>query len=230
MSKTKDFHPDLLRPLEQVCEPDPRNTAFVKLDHISGSFIPLDIRDQHEAISQYALHEGVPEEIQVQFETVKNLYLYAWFVYRFYPVSEHQSLACLEFALRKRLEPELPKGEIEGRKPTLGPLLRYVIKQGYIRSEGFQRWRDAAQRRAVLRYPMEKIDEMHATELKEIDLDNSEATVSDADRNSEYLNFLASFLPETRNHYAHGTPMLHNQVLATLEITSEIINQIYPAK
>lgn len=54
--------------------------------------------------------------------------------------------------------------------------------------------------------------------------------MTDADRNLEYLNFLANYLPEIRNHYAHGTPMLHNQVLITLEVVSEIINQIYPAK
>ena len=38
----------------------------------------------------------MPREIVLQFETARNVYLYAWFVYRFYPVSEHQCLACLE--------------------------------------------------------------------------------------------------------------------------------------
>ena len=230
MSTIKDFHPELLRPVEQVCEPDPRNTSFVKLDRKTGSFIPLDIRDQYEAISQHTLHAKVPEDIMMQFETARNLYLYAWFVYRFYPVSEHQALACLELALRKRYENELSEEGLGGREPTLSPLLRYAIKRSDIKHEGFRRWREAAQRRATVRYEMEKTDEMYSKGLKQIDLDYSEVTVTDADRNWEYLNFLASFLPDLRNTYAHGSSMLHNQALTTLEVVSEIINQIYVAE
>ena len=228
MSTTKDFHPELLRPVEQVCEPDPRNTAFVKLDRKTGDFVPLSVRDQHERISKHTLHAKVPEDIMMQFETARNLYLYAWFVYRFYPVSEHQALACLELALRKRFESDLSQEELGGRKPTLSPLLRYAIKHGHIKHEGFRRWHEAAQRRATLRYEMQKTNEMHAKGLKQIDLNYSEVTVTDADRNWEYLSFLSDFLPELRNNYAHGTSMLHNQVLTTLEVVSEIINQIYP--
>jgi hypothetical protein len=166
MSTTKDFHPELLRPLEQVCEPDPRNTAFVKVDRETGAFVPLSIRDQHEAISKHTLHAKIPEDIMMQFETARNLYLYAWFVYRFYPVSEHQALACLELALRKRFESDLSEKELGGRKPTLSPLLRYAIKHGHIKHEGFRRWHEAAQRRATLRYQMEESDEMYAKGLK----------------------------------------------------------------
>lgn len=228
MSTTKDFHPELLRPLEQVCEPDPRNMSFVTPDHETGNYIPLELRDLHEAVSKHALHARVPEDIMMQFETARNLYLYAWFVYRFYPVSEHQALACLELALRKRFESDLSEEELGGRKPTLSPLLRYAIKHGHIKHEGFRRWYEAAQRRAMQRYEMEKTDEMYAKGLKQIDLDYSEVVVTDEDRNLEYLNFISKFLPELRNHYAHGTSMLHNQVLTTLEVVSEIINQIYP--
>ena len=228
MSTTKYFHPELLRPLEQVCEPDPRNTAFVKLDGKTGDFVPLSVRDQHERISKHTLHAKVPEDIMMQFETARNLYLYAWFVYRFYPVSEHQALACLELALRKRFESDLSQEELGGRKPTLSPLLCHAIKHGHIKHEGFRRWHEAAKRRATLRYEMQKTNEMHAKGLKQIDLNYSEVTVTDADRNWEYLRFLSDFLPELRNNYAHGTSMLHNQVLTTLEVVSEIINQIYP--
>ncbi|MCX5720683.1 MAG: hypothetical protein NT179_01460 [Nitrospirae bacterium] len=231
MSTTKDFHPELLRPLGQGCEPDPRNTSFVTPDHETGNFIPLDLRNQHEAVSKHTLHAKVPEDIMMQFETARNLYLYAWFVYRFYPVCEHHALVCLELALRERYEHEAPN-EYRNRdgKLYLKRALRYAIDHGHVKHEGFRRWREAAQRRALLRYQTEKTDEMYAKGLKEIDLDYSEATVTDADRNLEYLNFLASYLPEIRNHYAHGTSMLHNQVLTTLEVASEIINQIYPAK
>lgn len=226
MSK-KDFHPDGLRPVEKVCETDPRNSIIVKVDPKTGNSIPRDIGDQHAAVATYQLHDKVPRDVSIQFETAKNLYLYAWFVYRFYPICEHQALACLEFALRKRYEQELSKDKLRDRKPTLSPLLRHAISQGHIKHEGFRRWHEAAQRRATFRYKMEKISEMDAKGLKQIDLNYSEVAVSDADRGWEYLNFLADYLPELRNHYAHGTSMLHNQVLTTLEVVSEIINQIY---
>lgn len=231
MSTTKEFHPEYLRQPEQVCDPDSRNTAFVKLDRETGHFIPLSIRDQHDAVSECSLHAKVPEDIVMLFEATKNLYLYAWFVYRFYPVCEHQALACLELALLKRYESEAPKKYRNRRddKLYLRGALRYAIDCGYVKHEGFRLWHEAAQRRATLRYEMEKSDEMYAKGLKQIDLDYSEVTVIDADRNWEYLDFLAGYLPEIRNHYAHGTSMLHNQVLTTLEVVSEIINQIYPA-
>src|SRR5438309_10969287 len=105
--RVNDFHPEFLRQVEHVCKPDPRNTVFVILDPEKGER-PLEISDQHESIARFSLNKGVPEEIILQFETAKNLYLYAWFVYRFYPVCEHHALTCLELALRKRYEREAP--------------------------------------------------------------------------------------------------------------------------
>src|SRR2546426_803333 len=104
--RATNFHPEFLRPVEYVCEPDPRSLSFVKMDPCTGEFVPLTIQDYHQAVSQFTLNAKVPEEIVHQFETAKNLYLYAWFVYRFYPVCEHHALACLELALRKRYEHE----------------------------------------------------------------------------------------------------------------------------
>lgn len=229
--RANNFHPEFLRPVEHVCEPDPRNLSFVRIDPETGDFVPLKIHDHYKAVSQIKLTAKAPEDVVFQFETARNLYLYAWFIYRFYPVAAQQSLACLELALRKRYKDELPK-EYLGRagKPTLKPLLRYAVDRGYIKNEGFQRWHESSQRRATARYRMEKIDEMYEKGLKSIDLDYLEVAVTDADRNWGYLNVLLENLPELRNHYAHGTAMLDNQVLGTIELVSEMINQIYPAE
>ena len=231
MSTTNQFHPDLLRPVEHVFEPHPRNLDFAKLDPETGEFVPKDIPDQHEAVSGYNLHAKVPEDIVAQFETAKNLYLYAWFVYGFYPLCEQHALACLELTLRKRYEHEVPKEyrKRDGRLYLKG-LLRYAIDRGHVKHEGFRRWHERAHVRASVRYENEKREEMYAKGLKKIDLDYTEVTVTGADCNWKYLDNLLDYLPELRNHYAHGTSMLHNQVLTTLEVVSEIINQIYPAK
>jgi len=60
-------------------------------------------QDRHEFIAAYDLNPAVPEDIRVQFDTARNLYLYAWNVYRFHVVAEHQALSTLELALRTRL-------------------------------------------------------------------------------------------------------------------------------
>jgi hypothetical protein len=91
-----------LRPAEYVWEADPRNTMLVRVDLTNGTSRPIELADHHEQISAYLLHAGVPQEIVLQFETARNVYLYAWFVYRFYPVAEHQCLAARGASLDSR--------------------------------------------------------------------------------------------------------------------------------
>jgi hypothetical protein len=105
-----DNHPDYLRTPDTVCKPDIRSPMASFLDEQ-----PLTVEYQYSAVADICLHKGVPEDIRVQFETTKNLYLYAWFVYRFYPVAEHHAYTCLELALHERFEPEmLAAGEKKG--------------------------------------------------------------------------------------------------------------------
>lgn len=61
------------------------------------------LAERHADVSIFELLPTVPADIRIHFETAKNLYLYAWFVYRFYPVAEQQAIASLEFGLRERL-------------------------------------------------------------------------------------------------------------------------------
>lgn len=137
---TPDFDPERLRPAEYICEPDPRNKLFFRIDPTNATSRPLRAEDLHELVSAFSLHAGVPEEIVQQFETVKNLYLYSWFIYRFQPVAELQSLACLEFALRERLAVEIGQGKLNDKQPMLRSLMRYVVENRLVKNEGFARW------------------------------------------------------------------------------------------
>lgn len=231
MSSERPFHPERLRPINYVCTPDPRSVSFVTPDRQAGGWRQLEVTDNHRAASTYNLNAAAPEDIKVHFDTARNLYLYAWFVYRFYPVAEYHALACLELALRERYEKEIPKKYFgRSKHVSLKPLLRYVVDKGDVKNEGFRRWHEAAERRARYRYQTEKLDEMHEKGLEQIELDDSEVIVTDVDRNWEYIKVITDTLPKLRNHYAHGTKMLHNQVLGTIQIVSEIINQVYPDK
>lgn len=229
MTDNSPFHPEYLRPVNYVCTPDPRSAGFVTPDRDLGEWRQLQVSDYHMSVEAYSLNKTVPEDIRIHFDTARNLYVYAFFVYRFYPVAEHHALACLELALRERYEKEIPKKYYEHSKfVMLKSLLRYAVDKGDVRNEGFKRWQEAAEIRARTRYMYEKGDEMQDKGLDKIELDYSEVQVTDIDRNLGYINDLIEILPKFRNNYAHGSKMLHNNVLGTIQVVSEIINQIYP--
>ena len=222
-----DFRGEYLRQPKDVHFPDPRSTS-VKYDAAIGKMRPFTLEDHYRAVCDLTTHPGVPERIKIQFETAKNLYLYAWHVYRFLAVAEHHSLACLELALRERFGEDLPKKYVgRGGRPTLRPLLRYARDNGFIKNEGFARWHKRAQRMAEHRYSSEKSAEMHAKGLNSISLDYSEVVVIDEDRRWDLIQILIDTLPLTRNDYAHGSGSISNQVRGTLELVVEIINQIF---
>jgi len=200
---------------------------FVRIDRTNGTSRAIELADHHEQISGYVLHAGVPEEIVVQFETAKNVYLYSWFVYRFYPVAEHHSLACLELALRERLKEEIRTGKIKGKRPTLRPLLKYVVEHGLVKNEGFATWRNRGEINSRHRVEMERLREASGKNLDEITWDDLDIQVTAEDLNWDYVNVLADTLPMLRNDYAHGSTELHNWALRSIQVVCEIINQLY---
>jgi hypothetical protein len=70
---------EALRTPESVMEPDPRNAYF--------GFYPPSLEIRHADIAALTLNITMPEEVAIQFETARNLYLYAWYVYRFHMVA-----------------------------------------------------------------------------------------------------------------------------------------------
>lgn len=216
-----------LRPAEYTCEPDPRNTMFVRIDRTNGTSRPIELGDHHELISGYVLHVGVPQEIVLQFETARNVYLYAWFVYRFYPVAEHQCLACLELALRERLKEEIRTGKVKGKRPALHLLLKYAVDNGLVRNEGFSAWQNRGEINSRARVEMEKLREASEKNLTEWAIDESEIQVTAEDLDWDYVKMLPDLLPMLRNDYAHGSTDLHNWSLRSFQIVSEIINQLW---
>lgn len=229
------FKHDGLRTPEHLCDPDPRARYFVRVHPESGSIQPLSISNLYESVAAYPLSDAVPENVRILFDTARNLYLYAWFVYRFYNVAEQQAFACLEMALRERLKDEMPLPEEywprkrEEQPPSLRPMLRYIIDWSYIQNKGFRTWRDRGIIRSRQRYEMEKLQEMQEKGLDSIDLDYSEVVVTDKDlQDYDYLSVLLKHMPSARNDYAHGSGILHNQVLHSFEVVSELVNQLFP--
>lgn len=134
------FDSEKLRPSEHIHEPDPRNSLTAWVDNDSGEIRPVRASDLHDAVAAFIFGPTVPADIVQHFETVKNVYLYSWFIYRFQPVAEMQSLACLEYALRMRLADEIKTGKLKAKKPGLRKLVRYATDNQLIKNEGFARW------------------------------------------------------------------------------------------
>ncbi|MFZ6645628.1 hypothetical protein ACO0LO_07930 [Undibacterium sp. TJN25] len=221
---------DLLKKLEEINSPDERWTVFSRYDERGARSDSL--AEHHADIARFQLSADVPKEVVILFETAKNVYLYAWYVYRFYPIAEHQALACLEMGLRKKFPGGLPTGYPNKAKPntrpTLAPLLRYAIDQGLIKNEGFSGWHSQVRQRARNRVQFEQIESNGQSNslVQEINLNNIVPNAQDLDY--DFVSILEETLPGIRNSYAHGSPRLSNQVLGVFELVSEVLAQLYP--
>ena len=212
----------MLRLPEHACSPASRTNVFYK----------IDLKDQYEAIACFKLKEDVPTAVAIHFETAKNLYLYAWFVYRFYSVAEQQALASLEFALRERFSEFVAaekKKHPRAMEPGLKRLLNHAIKGSFVRNENFSAREHWAKIIAKERYSFKKREEARSAGVNSWIEDESEIVVTQEDLNCDWLGDFYEIIPRIRNSYAHGSWHLYPApVRHTFEIVSEIINQLYP--
>jgi len=220
----KAFESDLLRQPSNICEPDSRTHLFVRVDRKNGQSRELEIQDKYDFVASFQLKESVPKNVFIHFETAKNLYLYSWFVYRFYSVAEQQALASLEFALRERF----PGYFKQNPRAGLGKLLKYAIKNGYLKNELFTRREHWAWQRAKQRLSFEMLDRMRGEDLTEIRWSEADVVVTDEDLNYNWLEDFMEIMPDIRNNHAHGSANLYPaSVGRTFEIVSELINQLF---
>lgn len=205
-------------------EPDVRTVMFVGQN-------PPSLALHHRDISAIQLSPAVPQSVAIQFETARNLYLYAWHVYRFYMVAQSQALFTLEFGLRERFPTRLPEKYQKSwhHRPMLTGLLGYAIDQNIIRNEGFRRWHRAAEDKARQRRERDAIQIMIDEELDSIEVaEDDPVIVTPEDQKWDLVSVLRKSLPLLRNEHAHGSSMLTRQVLNTIELVSEILWQLYP--
>lgn len=218
---------DALRGPAQATEPDARSEFFAVAETTGSRKTTL--MDSHEDIHRFLLNAAVPHSIRVHFETAKNLYLYAWFVYRFYPVAEQQALTSLEFALRERLVVE---GAAADARNVLGlsGLLKKAKKRGLIRNEDLCSRVYWASDLARQRYQLQLFAQMNQSGATEMVFDDSGIQPTEQDLAHDWIGTFIESLPKIRNAYAHGSGMLHPTVLRTFDIACDLINQLYPTE
>ncbi|AXW62554.1 hypothetical protein CJO94_12140 [Ralstonia solanacearum] len=203
--------------------------GFVRFDGGIGGSRPVTAADQLGDIAQFTLRDEVPEPVRVHFETAKNLYAYAWFVYRFHAVAEQQALTSLEFALRVRLAEELRRASPKRTQLPRGlhKWLTVALQRGAISNDRIS-WRvEWALQRARSRAPVEQILEMQRLGLSATRIDYSAVQPSAEDLNRDWIGCFIDSLPKIRNAYAHGSELLHPTVLETFGIVCELVNQLF---
>ncbi|WP_181259315.1 hypothetical protein [Pseudoduganella armeniaca] len=217
---------EALRSLEDIVSPDIRSSFFSRSDEMGVRDNTL--ADHHADIAGIKLSSRVPADVIIQFETARNLYLYAWYVYRFYPVAQQQALASLELGLRHKIEKSIPKPpRTRQAVPTLRPLIRYAIDTGLIKNEGFRQWHDYVQRRAEDRHRDEQIAAMLQAGDSTCEILIADVVPNEQDRDYDYLAILKETLPAIRNSLAHGSTNLSHQVLGIFVLVQEILDQVY---
>lgn len=223
---------DQLRSPQTALQPDIRSSMPTLFDLKTGEHRGIKLEEQHQLIERFILNAEVPEKIRIHFETAKNCYLYAWFVYRFYPVAEQQSCATLELALRERF-PEfvqkiinLKKGD--GPPPGLKTLLNYAKTKNVLRNDLFQSRFKWAREKARARYRKEIHTEAMQQGIVEYEFDDSHIEATEEDLATDWLYTFITHLPKVRNNWAHGSGDLRNDVLYTFDIVCSMINMLYP--
>lgn len=221
---------DQLRNPESALLPDRRTGSFAGI-RADGSVSKITLQDRYEDVREFVLNESVPHDVRVHFETAKNLYLYAWFVYRFFPVAEKHVLATLEFALRERLALVYPEryGPDAEWVPGLSKKLKDARDDGLISNDGMRAYHHHAMQRARERVSDEATRLLLETGAEFVEYDPDSAAPMEEDYSWDALATYLETLPAIRNMYAHGSSNLHATVLGTFEIVTDLVNQLFPS-
>lgn len=192
----------------------------------------------YENIKSYQLGEHVDEKIRVQFDTIKNLYLHAYFVYRFFPIVSHQLYVTLEHALRecigekqlndfrKSKNKQLPK---KGPKFSRGLKLcmTYIVENELIKNEDFSAWQHGKKQRSEQVYSRKISEVIDSKNLDSYEWNEDEIDYENVVYEYDYLKVVLESTTGIRNSLAHGSSMLSPTPIIEFDIASTIINKVY---
>lgn len=223
--------------------PDARMQYFA-VQEIGRSRL-LSQADRHAAISALTLDDRVPVEIRAQFDTARNAYLYAWYVYRFHAMAEHHALATLELALKSALRSSQASDEASGnpaessrvnptdRSDGKGPekgltrLLRRAAERGLIDNDRLPLRRQWALELARQRTAVQRITLAAEQGVDEVLVSDDPPAPTQAELDFDWIAHYCEYLPKLRNTYAHGSESVHATVLRTFEVVWSLVNQLF---
>ena len=200
-----------LKQPDEIFEPDPRSTSFARLDATGQR--SKTIGDHHEQIAAVRMVDRVPEEIRAEFDTVRNLYLYSWYVYEFTVPATLYVHALIEKTVKEKCS---RSGVKPPKRAGLRKLLELSIGQGWLKNADFQFALEATRQELV-----PPADPNRMPTLRSVRLHDPTGT--------DFCEHLAESLPEIRNMGAHGEAGLGlpTTALHSLEICACIANALF---
>jgi len=120
-----------LKDRQELLEPDPRSSMFVKMDPAGAGVLPMVIEIFHEWAENVKVSDNVPEDVRSYVETIKNLFVLGWCHYPFCTLAAFLGTTAVEMALRKRY----PKSGIDRRSFAI--LLKRAQDEGLLADNRF---------------------------------------------------------------------------------------------
>lgn len=216
-----------LKPLAEITAPDIRSTIWVSVDKKTGEESRVTLKDHYNSVSNFKLKKSVPDNIRSHFATAKNLLLYTWYSYDFYPVAELHVLTTLEYALREKIGEKGLKALKKNKKGQgLHAYIGCAVEKCWIKNEDFSAYHRAPLLKAESEYAHKKFREMEDLKLDMIEIDSSEVKIPEAN-DTDFLGKLIKRTNKIRNNYAHGANTLHPFAWMTFEMCTEFINKLF---
>ena len=201
-----------LKKLHEIFEPDSRSEAFSRMD---GAGLRHQTIDDHYAdITAIELSGGVPEAIRDEFDTIRNLYLYSWYVYDFTVPATLYSYALIEKAIKLKCASSSVSAK---RHQGFRKLLMLSIREGWLTNVAFQ---------SVLDWEEEEFDPSPDDSF----LPTHRSFPRYDPSGTDYCERLAKTLPELRNIQVHGEGGLSipASTLGMIETCACIVNGLFP--
>lgn len=203
---------DELRQIDDMHLPDFRQTCYVKWGPLDSELVPITLQDHHDGPAHFPLPDYIPEDVRNHWDTARNLWLYAWNVWRFYPLSQFQAMGTLELALRIKLFGK----QASECKLGLDALLKKSIKQ--------KLW-DKEDIKHIVKSKQHHINGQHDNAKLYDDPLPNETDIENF--LNEHFQVLLRLNRMIRNHVAHGETFLDNKPHLTFEFCHDIICTIF---
>lgn len=184
--------------------PDVRQLAFVTVDGDANGYRRVTAADLSSQVACYPVNSSVPQDVRVQWDTARNLWLYSWHVWYFHAVAERHALSTLEMALRIGLEAMLPPKF----RPSLRSLMEFAIKNKVFLDEHIQ-------------YCQRTSNGKEPSPNESSDPDRLD------DEPQKYCKKLAEAFSEFRNDYSHGSSTLLGSTAITFSICRDLISRVF---
>ncbi len=116
--------------LPEILKKDHIFENFVKI--VNGKKEPITLKDLQDGVKDIQLNQNVPEEVREILEISKKLFIFGYFYYRFFTVSQHYAFLALESALQNKYKELFDASDKKLESINLKDIIDRLVKRGII--------------------------------------------------------------------------------------------------